>query len=45
MYLEHCHPTLNHDIALMMALIAMKGNSINIQIHFLKHLTTIYIIT
>ena len=21
-YLEHCHPTLNHHIALMMALIA-----------------------
>ena len=30
MYLEHCHLKLNHDIALMIALIAIKGNSINI---------------
>ena len=32
-YLGHCQPKLNHDIknlALMMALIAIKGNSINI---------------
>ena len=30
MYLEHCHPILNHGIALTMALIAITGNSINI---------------
>ena len=30
MYLEHCHPILNHDIALMMVLIAITGNSIDI---------------
>ena len=29
MYLEYCHPILNHDIALMTALIAITGNSIN----------------
>ena len=29
MYLEHCHPILNHDIALTIALIAIVGNSIN----------------
>ena len=28
MYLKHCHPILNHDIALTMALIAITGNSI-----------------
>ena len=32
MYLEHCHPILNHDIALTMALIAITGNSIIIKI-------------
>ena len=29
-YLENCHPILNYDIALMMALIAIAGNSTNI---------------
>ena len=27
--LEYCHPKLIYDIALIMALIAIKGNSIN----------------
>ena len=29
-YLEHCHPILNHDIAVTMTLIAIAGNRINI---------------
>ena len=41
MYLEHCRPILNHDIALT---IAIKGNWHRyITIYFPKHLITIYI--
>ena len=35
MYLEHCYPILNHDIALMMALIAITGNIIIIILYYL----------
>ena len=38
MYLEHCHPILNYDIALTMALIAIIGSKYHKYLNILNTL-------